>query len=140
MELAYGDLRDELVAAVLGGRKTVTSSLHASYLVADEPLPTPGPYLLLDRDDRPVGVVDVTGVEVLRLADVGDAVAHGEGEGYADAAEWRRSHEAFWRESGAAGQAEAGLPGWRLDDDALVVVETFRWAGTPRSAQAGTPL
>jgi uncharacterized protein YhfF len=129
MELGSGELRDELVAAVLSGQKTVTSSLHASYLVADEPLPTPGRCHLLDRDDRPIGVVEVTRVEVLRLADVDDTVAHGEGEGYADATAWRRSHEAFWRESGAVAQAEAALPGWHLDDDALVVVETFRRVG-----------
>ena len=128
MDLAFGELREQLVAAVLAGKKTATSSLHRSYLVEDEPLPEPGFYRLVDRNDDSVGVVEVTDVEVRRLGDVDDAVAHAEGEGYRSAADWRRSHEAFWVSAGEASEGD-------LDDDTLVVVERFRWR--PDLGQAG---
>lgn len=38
-----------------------------------------------------------TEVQVCRLADVNDEHALAEGEGYADASEWRAGHEQFWR-------------------------------------------
>ncbi|HEU0041104.1 MAG TPA: GNAT family N-acetyltransferase [Jiangellaceae bacterium] len=126
-ELAYGDLRDRLVAAVLRGEKTATTSLHASYLVEDEPLPVTGWYQLIDRDDRPIGVVEVVDVDVRRLGDVDNAIAWAEGEGFSDAADWRRAHEHFWRSSNEVDAVTAAMPGWRLDDDALVVIEHFRW-------------
>jgi uncharacterized protein YhfF len=126
-ELAYGALRDRLVAAVLRGDKTATTSLHASYLVEDERLPITGLYQLIDRDDRPIGVVEVVDVDVRRLGDVDDAIAWAEGEGFSDAADWRRAHEDFWRSSNEVDAVTAAIPGWRLDDDALVVIEHFRW-------------
>ncbi len=42
-ELAYpGPLRDQLVAAVLSGAKTSTSSLLAEFSAEDDPLPVAG--------------------------------------------------------------------------------------------------
>lgn len=87
-ELGFGDLRDRLVAAVVAGDKTVTTSLRVSYELEHEPLPQPGLHALVDRDDNRVGVVDVESVEVRRLAEIDDSVAHGEGEGFADVAHW----------------------------------------------------
>ncbi|HEY9409739.1 MAG TPA: GNAT family N-acetyltransferase [Jiangellaceae bacterium] len=126
-ELASGDLRDQLVAATVAGLKTATSSLLASYEIRDEPLPGTGLHALLDRDDRPIGVVDVESIEVRRLGDVGDDVARAEGEGYTDAADWRRAHETFWHDSGAVAAIQRHRVGWELDDDALVMIETYRW-------------
>lgn len=125
-ELASGDLRDELVAAVIAGHKTATSSLRVTYDVEGEALPVTGRYLLVDSDDQFVGVVEVLSVEIVPLGQVTDAVAIAEGEGFADATEWRRAHEAFWRASGEVAAAEKAVPGWALDDDTLVVVEVFR--------------
>lgn len=126
-ELASGDLRDQLVAATIASRKTATSSLLASYEIRDEPLPRTGLHALLDRGDRPIGVVDVESIEVRRLGDVGDDVARAEGEGYTDAADWRRGHEDFWHDSGEVAVIQRHRAGWALDDDALVVIETYRW-------------
>lgn len=125
--LASGDLRDRLVTAVMTGNKTATTSLRASYDVEGEPLPEPGLYRLLDRDDRPIGVVEVTAVDIRRLGEIDDAVAHAEGEGFSDAAAWRRSHEDFWRSGGDLAAARTHFGNYDLDDDALIVIEWFRW-------------
>lgn len=125
-ELASGDLRDHLVAATIAGHKTATTALKASYDLDGEALPTPGLYRLLDRQDESIGVVDVTEVEVRRIADVDDAIARAEGEGFRDAADWRRGHEDFWRRSGELDRIRRHRPGFDLDD-ALVVIEWFRW-------------
>ena len=110
-------MRAHLVAAVFTGEKTATSSLHQSYLEEDEPLPEPGLYRLVDATDETAGVVEVTDVEVRRVADVDDEIAQAEGEGFASADAWRRGHQAYW---GATGEAPDGL-----HDDLLVVVERF---------------
>ena len=125
-ELASGDLRDQLVAATIAGHKTATTALKASYDLDGDGLPTPGLRCLLDRHDESVGVVEVTAVEVRRIADIDDATAQAEGEGFRDAADWRRGHEEFWRSTGEIDRIRAHQPGFDLDD-ALVVIEWYRW-------------
>ncbi|MET9605845.1 ASCH domain-containing protein [Streptomyces sp. NPDC006512] len=120
-----GPLRDRLVAAVLSGAKTSTTGLLAEYEAEEEPLPVPGARaVLVDSAEAPVAVVEVTGVEVLRLADVTLRHALDEGEGFASVAEWRTAHEGFWH-SGPV-RAAIGDPGFTVDDDTLVVAERFR--------------
>ncbi|AQT71763.1 MULTISPECIES: ASCH domain-containing protein [unclassified Streptomyces] len=120
-----GPLRDRLVAAVLSGAKTTTTGLLAEYEVEREPLPEPGERsLLVDSGERGVAVVEVTAVEVLRLADVGLGHALDEGEGYASVAEWRTAHEEFWHSEPV--RTVIGDPGFTVDDDTLVVAERFR--------------
>ena len=62
------------------------------------------------------------------LADVDDRHAIDEGEGYADAAAFRESHERYWTELGVveAIRAHLGDPTWSITDDAQVVLERFR--------------
>ncbi|MGZ9930047.1 ASCH domain-containing protein [Streptomyces sp. NC-S4] len=120
-----GPLRDQLVAAVLSGAKTSTTGLLAEYEAEREPLPEPGARsLLVDSDERGVAVVEVTAVEVLRLADVGLGHALDEGEGYTSVAEWRASHEEFWHSEPV--RTVIGDPGFTVDDDTLVIAERFR--------------
>ncbi|MFJ9942336.1 ASCH domain-containing protein [Streptomyces erythrochromogenes] len=120
-----GPLRDQLVAAVLNGAKTSTTGLLAEYEAEREPLPEPGARsLLVDSDERGVAVVEVTAVEVLRLADVGLGHALDEGEGYASVAEWRTAHEGFWHSEPV--RTVIGDPGFTVDDDTLVIAERFR--------------
>lgn len=90
-EFAFpGPLRDQLVAAILAGRKTTTSGLAADYELQGEPLPRPGlRQVVVDSAGDPVAVIETTAVRVVRLADVDLAHALGEGEGYASVAEWR---------------------------------------------------
>ena len=107
-----GGLGDRLLAAVLRGEKTATSSLSVEYL-SGEPLPRVGQRLTLtDHEGRPHGIVETTRVAIIPLHLVGDDVARDEGEGFADAAEWRRDHIAFWADVADLVQADAGDPDW----------------------------
>jgi uncharacterized protein YhfF len=118
-ELAYpGPLRDQLVAAVLSDAKTSTSSLLDEYTGEDDPLPVAGQrYVLVDSDDRAIGLVEITEVRTLPLNEVDLDFAREEGEGYESVAAWRRTHEQFWK---------ANIPGITLDDSTVVVAARFR--------------
>ncbi|MFF0208128.1 ASCH domain-containing protein [Streptomyces althioticus] len=133
-EFAFpGPLRDRLVAAVLDGSKTATTGLVAEYEHAGEPLPEAGDRsVLVDSEDRPVAVLEVTGVRVVPLARVDTAHAVDEGEGYAGVAEWRAGHERFW--GGAAMRAALGDPDFAVDDTTPVVLERFRVVADLRGA------
>lgn len=124
-ELAFpGPLRDRLVVAVLDGRKTTNTGLLAGYHHDGESLPEVGARsVLVDSDVRPVAVVEVRDVRVVRVADVPLAHAVAEGEGHRSVADWRAGHEEFWRS--AEVRAELGA-GFTVDDDTMVVLETFR--------------
>jgi uncharacterized protein YhfF len=125
-EFAFpGPLRDRLVAAILAGRKTSTSSLLAEYERGLEPLPRAGERsAVVDSAGAPVAVIETTEVRIERLADVDDAFAHEEGEGFADAADWRAAHERFWTSDEFT--AELGPPAIALGDGTQVVCERFR--------------
>jgi uncharacterized protein YhfF len=125
-EFAFpGPLRDQLVAAILSGDKTTTSGLVVDYEHEDDPLPLPGlRQQVVDSAGNPVAVIETTAVRVVRLADVDLAHALGEGEGYRSVAEWRAGHERFWH---SADMREAmSDPEFTVDDDTLVVAQTFR--------------
>lgn len=125
-EFAFpGPLRDALVAAILAGTKTATTSLLAAYERENEPLPAAGDRsLLIDSADRPVAVLEVTAAEVLPLGEVGWAHALDEGEGHASLAEWRAAHEEFW--TGPQMRDALGDPAPDITDTTLVVAERFR--------------
>lgn len=74
--------------------------------------------------ERPVAVVEVTGVRVVRPAEVELRHALDEGEGYGSVAEWRAAHERFWH--GAPVREAVGGPAYTVDDDTRVVAERFR--------------
>jgi uncharacterized protein YhfF len=121
-----GPLRDELTALALAGVKTTTAGLYAE-LVADGEVPAePGEReVLLDSDGRPVAVIETVACRVVRLADVDDRHAIHEGEGYANAAEFRAAHERFW--NGYLDDLRARIgPGFTIDDDTPVVLQEFR--------------
>ena len=126
VEFAFpGELRDRLVAAVLDGSKTSTTSTLVEYQVEDEPLPVTGTrQSVIDSDERHVGIIEISSVDVVRLGAVGLQHALDEGEGYASIAEWRASHERYWH--GEAMRAYLGDPDFTVDDDTLVVLERFR--------------
>lgn len=125
-EFAFpGPLRDQLVAAILDGRKTTTSGLVADYEHENEPLPRPGlRQAVIDSGGQRVAVIEITAVRVLRLADVDLAHAVGEGEGYATVAEWRAGHERFWHSADV--RESLGDPDFTVSDETLVVAESFR--------------
>lgn len=119
-----GPLRDRLLEAILEGTKTSTTSLVEEYRRDGEPLPQAGDQeAVVDSDDHPICVTRNTAVAVVRLADVTDAHARAEGEGYADAAEWRTGHEGFWTSTEFVDSM--GEPPVVIDDDTEVVCTRF---------------
>jgi uncharacterized protein YhfF len=113
-EFGYpGPLRDRLVAAVLAGVKTATTSLLDEWAREGEALPSPGErQLVVDSAERPIATIEILSVETIRLGDADLRLALDEGEGFADVAAWRAAHEGFWQ--GA------------VTDETLLVVERFR--------------
>lgn len=118
-----GPLRDRLVAAVLRGTKTATSSLLADWQRDNAPLPLVGErHTVIDSHGAPVATIEIVAVDVLQLGAIDDRIAQAEGESYSTAAGWRAEHERFW--------IEEVLPDWGndapvLDDETPVVVEWF---------------
>lgn len=125
-EFAFpGPLRDRLVAAVLDGSKTATTSTLAEYTLLGEPLPVVGARaVVVDSRGRPVAKTETTEVRVVRAGDVDLQHAIDEGEGYTSVAQWRADHEGFWH--GEAFLEEIGDPAFRVDDDTPLVLERFR--------------
>ena len=70
-----------------------------------------------------VAVIETDEVRVIRLGDIDLAHAIGEGEGHSSVAEWRAGHELFWHS--AEVRSELGDPVFTIDDDTLVVAQTF---------------
>lgn len=126
VEFAFpGPLRDQLVAAILTGAKTTTSSLVVDYERENEPLPVCGVrQVVVDSAGSPVAVIETTAVRVMRLADVDLDHALGEGEGYASVAEWRAGHQQFWHS--AEMRQALNDPAFTVGDDTLVVATEFR--------------
>lgn len=121
-----GPLRDELTSLALAGTKTTTAGLFAEMEADGEALPVPGVReVLLDSDERPVAVIETIDCRVVRLADVDDRHAIDEGEGYANANEFRVAHEHFWNGyiDDLRRRINADLT---IDDDTLVVLQRFR--------------
>jgi uncharacterized protein YhfF len=141
-EFAFpGPLRDRLVAAILDGSKTATTSLLHEYEHFGEPLPRAGSRSeLIDSADEPVAVIETVEVRVVPLADVDLAHARDEGEGHETVAAWRAGHERFWHseemraalgdgdgeEDRAGDRDAAGGAAFTVDDATPVVLERFR--------------
>jgi uncharacterized protein YhfF len=125
-EFAFpGPLRDQLVAAILSGAKTSTSSLVMEYERENEPLPEVGQLsAVLDSEGRRVAVIEVTEVRIVRLADVDLQHALDEGEGDESVQQWRSGHEKFWQS--AEVRAEMDDPRFTVNDDTLIVAERFQ--------------
>ena len=122
-----GPLRDKLTALALAGTKTTTASLLRDFEAEGTNLPRVGQRdILVDSRDQPVATVETLDVRVVRLADVDDQHAIDEGEGYANAAEFRASHEEYWGGYLETLRQQLGDPTFTLTDDTLVVLERFR--------------
>ena len=110
---------DALLALVLDGTKTATTSALRDYEADDEPLPEPGTMgILLDGSGHPRALVEVTEVTVVPFEEVTEQHARAEGEGDGSLAAWREEHERFFRATAPEG---AGF-----SPDMPVVLERFR--------------
>jgi uncharacterized protein YhfF len=96
-ELGYArtELRRRLVEAVLSGAKTATAGLAESQAPQDR---AGARYALLDYDDEPVGVVEVTEARVVPASEIDEAFARDEGEGFESVEDWRVAHEHFFEQ------------------------------------------
>jgi uncharacterized protein YhfF len=122
-----GPLRDELTALALAGTKTTTAGLLVEYELDGDAIAQPGERaLLLDSAERPVALIETISTRVERLADVDDGHAIDEGEGYANAAEFREAHERYWNSYLDDVRSRLGDPSFAITDDTLVVLERFR--------------
>lgn len=115
---AFGDgpeLADELLALVLAGVKTGTSSAVLSY-EPGEAYPRSGDLsILLNSSGRPCALIRTTDVRRTRFCDVTEEFAASEGEDDRTLASWHLGHERFFRRS----------LGDRFSDDIDVLCETF---------------
>ena len=126
-----GPLRDELTALALAGTKTTTASILLEMEAEGESVPAPGTLeVMIDSADRPVAVVEILASPVKRLADVDDQHAIDEGEGYANAAEFREDHGAYWNRYLDDLRRLIGDPEFTITDDTLIVCERFRIVAT----------
>ena len=122
-----GALRDELTALALDGTKTATASLGVDYVIDGAMPPRPGDReVLLDSDGQPVAILEITGTELSTISLVTDEFARAEGEGFADAADWREAHERFWNGYIDDLRTALGDPTFELTDSTVVVCEWFR--------------
>jgi uncharacterized protein YhfF len=121
------ELRRELVDLVLAGTKQATAGLLVEMELDGETVPAPGMReAVIDADGNFVGVIETTECRILRMADVDDAFARDEGEGFADAADWRVAHDRYFGTHLEGLRARLGDPDWTLDDDTLMVCQRFR--------------
>jgi uncharacterized protein YhfF len=133
-----GPLRDELTALALAGVKTATTSLLVEFELDGERLPVVGErQLLLDSAERPVAIVETVECRVTRLVDVDDAFARDEGEGYANAVEFRAAHERYWNGYLDDLRARSGDASLAIGDDTPVVLERFRVVRRLADEEAG---
>ncbi|MEH1014835.1 ASCH domain-containing protein [Micromonospora sp. CPCC 206060] len=96
-----GGLRDRLNTLVLTGAKTATAGLLTEYAHEGEELEHVGERLVLvDDADAPIGVVEITDVQVRPFATVPWEFARAEGEGDKSLDAWRAGHLAYWARQG----------------------------------------
>ncbi len=122
-----GPLRDKLTALVLAGTKQATAGLVADYIVEGDPIPRPGDReVVIDSDLQPIAIIETTRCEVTTISRVTDEFARAEGEGFADAADWRRAHERFWGSYLEDIRRDLGDPAFSLSGSTPVVCQWIR--------------
>lgn len=110
---------DDLLALVLSGTKTGTASSQWDYDAAAEPLPAAGELsIIVDGGGTPRAVIETTEVRVVPFGEVTAEHAHAEGEGDRTLADWRRTHEDYWRRFSESARG--------FEPDMPVVCERFR--------------
>lgn len=97
---AFGDspvMAEELLALVLSGQKTGTSSAYQAYEDGDEPLPQVTDLrIILNGQGQPVCLIQTTSVEILPFNQVSEIQAFKEGEGDRTLSYWQTVHQKFW--------------------------------------------
>ena len=77
---------------MLRGEKTATAGLAED----EDPVEAGDRFALLDFDDEPVALVEVTEARVVPAGEVDVQFARDEGEGFESVEDWRVAHERFF--------------------------------------------
>ena len=96
-----GAMRDHLNDLIINGNKRATAGLLEEYIDDGEAIEFVGQRLvILDNDQKQIGIIKVTRVEVLEFKDVPTEFALAEAEGDLTGDDFRRSHLKFWNSVG----------------------------------------
>ena len=120
-----GPLRDSLVASILSGTKTTTTSLLVEYAVEGDPLPAAGRrQAVIDSAGQPVAIIETVQVDQVRLDQVPLSHVIDEGEGHVSVAQWRVDHEQYWH--GEEMRSYLTDPAFTVRDETAVILERFQ--------------
>jgi uncharacterized protein YhfF len=120
-----GPLREKLIAAVLDGSKSSTTSLLKGYEhEGSGPRQVGDRSVVIDSEERPVVIIETIEVRVVPVSQVDLGHVVDEGEGLRTVAEWREVHELDWHS--AEQRAEFGDTDFTVTDATPVVLERFR--------------
>lgn len=110
---------DQLVALVLGNKKTAFFTSWSTYAIDGEPLPVTGElYVLVDRADIPRCVIELESVNVIPFNEVTWEMAQKEGEDQ-NLAEWKERQQENL-------EYEGSILGFNFTPDIKLVFQIFR--------------
>ena len=97
-----GPMRNRLNDLIINGNKRATAGLlKEDYIAEGEEIEFIGERLaILDNDEKQIGIIKVTRVEVLEFKDVPTEFALAEAEGDLSGDDFRQSHSKFWHSVG----------------------------------------
>ena len=97
-----GPMRNRLNDLIINGNKRATAGLFKEdYIDEGEEIEFVGERLaILDNDQKQIGIIQVTRVEVLEFKDVPTEFALAEAEGDLSGDDFRQSHSKFWNSVG----------------------------------------
>lgn len=117
-------MADSLAQLVVQGIKTATSSAVIDP-ITDSPTQIGDYDIVLNGQQQPMAIIKTVVQETMPFNRVTAEHAYHEGEGSRTLADWRRAHEAFWRQ-------ELALENIQFNDQLLVSCEVFELVATPK--------
>ncbi len=116
---SFGVNSDKLAKWVIDGKKTATSSLYENYLNDKEEIPKKGNCsIILNSSNKPVCIIEINKVEVLKFMSVTESMARMEIKEQNALELWRKSHFNFF-------STEAQEIGEIFSKESLIVFESF---------------
>ena len=108
-----------MVALVLAGKKTAFFTSWSTYAIDQEPVPVSGElYLVMDRNEKPVCVIETESVQVIPFNEVTWEMAKQEGEDE-NLEAWRQKKQEYLEDEGA-------VLGFEFAPDIKLVYQTFK--------------
>lgn len=116
---AKGFVGDEMIALVLGNKKTAFFTSWATYAIDQEPLPVSGElYVVLDRANTPRCIIETESVNIIPFNEVTWNMAQQEGEDE-NIEQWRERKREYLEDEGA-------VLGFEFTPDIKLVYQTFK--------------